>query len=152
MKQKSTDELNALLQNIKPDQLEKYIKENRQYLADDQKEFYYYVKDILDKKRIKLKDVYLAAGISESFGGKIIRMEKHAADRDMIIKLCLAGRFNWKETNRALKLYGMCELYSKDPRDACIIVAINNRIYNVYDIDAMLRERKLKGLVKTMPS
>lgn len=76
--------------------------------------------------------------VTESYGSKIFTMEKHTKDRDLIIRFCIAGHFNWDETNRALKLYGLNELYAKDPRDAVLIVAINNRIYNLYDIDEML--------------
>lgn len=83
---------------------------------------------LLHEKNIKLKDVYSFAGVTESYGSKIVTMEKHTKDRDLIIRLCLAGHFNWDETNRALKLYGLSELYAKDPRDACIIVAVNNRM------------------------
>ena len=66
---------------------------------------------------------------------------------NLIIRFCLAGRFNWKETNRALKLYGMSELYSKNPRDACMMVAINHRIFDVYQVDEMLRKNGLDGLM-----
>ena len=105
------------------------------------------MKDALEAKKIRLKDVYIGAGVSESFGGQIVRMEKHTADRDLIIRLCLAGRFNWEETNRALKLYGMSELYAKNPRDACVMVAINHRTFDVYQVDEMLRKNKLSGLM-----
>lgn len=148
MKQKPTNELNELLENAKPNQLEGYLKQNRQYLANDPKAFYYYMKDVLDAKRIRLKEVYLAAGVSESYGSKIIRMEKHTPDRDLILRLCLGGRFNWQETNRALKLYGMTELYAKDPRDVCLIVAINNRIFDVYEVDEMLEGQGLEGILR----
>lgn len=147
MVQKSTDELNELLEKVNPSQIDRYLKENKKYLKDDKKAFYYYVKEVLDVKRIKLKDVYLKAGVSESFGSKIIRMEKHTSDRDLILRMCLAGRFNWEETNRALKLYGMCELYSKDSRDACVIVAINNRMYDIIDVDALMKSKGLKGIL-----
>ncbi len=146
MQKKSTDELNELLENMKPDQLDAYLKDNSKYMADDKKAFYYYMKDVLDEKNIKLKDVYSFAGVTESYGSKIITMEKHTKDRDLIIRLCLAGHFNWDETNRALKLYGLSELYAKDPRDACMIVAINNRIYDMYEIDEMLMAKGLKKL------
>ncbi len=146
MQKKPTDELNDLLVNMKPDQLDTYFKDNREYLADGKKAFYYYMKDVLDEKRIKLKDVYAFAGVTESYGGQILRMEKHTADRNMILRLCIAGRFTWDETNRALKLYGMNELYAKDPRDACIIVAINNRIFDLYDIDEMLSGKGMKKI------
>ena len=147
MIQKSTDELNDLLEKVKPSQIDRYLKENKKYLKDDKKAFYYYVKEVLDAKRIKLKDVYLKAGVSESFGSKILRMEKHTSDRDLILRMCLAGRFNWEETNRALKLYGMCELYSRDSRDACVIVAINNRMYDIIDVDALMKSKGLKGIL-----
>ena len=132
MQKKSTNELNDLLENMKPDQLESYLKDNSKYMADE--------------KNIKLKDVYSFAGVTESYGSKIVTMEKHTKDRDLIIRLCLAGHFNWDETNRALKLYGLSELYAKDPRDACIIVAVNNRIFDMYDIDEMLMKQGLKKL------
>ena len=147
MIQKSTDELNDLLEKVKPSQIDRYLKENKKYLKDDKKAFYYFVKEVLDAKRIKLKDVYLKAGVSESFGSKILRMEKHTSDRDLILRMCLAGRFNWEETNRALKLYGMCELYSKDSRDACVIVAINNRMFDIIEIDALMRSKGLMGIL-----
>lgn len=136
-----TDELNNLLENMKPDELDSYLSENKKYLAEGPKAFYYYMKDVLDEKNIKLKDVYLLAGVSESYGSKILTQEKHTTDRDLIIRFCIAGHFTWDETSRALKLYGMAELYAKDPRDACIIVAIKNRIYNMFDIDELLIDK-----------
>ena len=57
----------------------------------------------------------------------------------------MAGRFQLNEINTALKLYGMKPLYAKDKRDACIIVAINNRKYDLGDIDDMLVKN---GLLK----
>ncbi len=146
MQKKSTNELNDLLENMKPDQLDTYFKDNSRYMADEKKAFYYYMKDVLDEKNIKLKDVYSFAGVTESYGSKIVTMEKHTKDRDLIIRLCLAGHFSWDETNRALKLYGLSELYAKDPRDACIIVAVNNRIFDMYEIDEMLIKQGLKKL------
>ena len=146
MQKKPTDELNDLLENMKPDQLNIYFKDNEKYMADEKKAFYYYMKDMFDEKNIKLKDVYSSAGVTESYGSKILTMEKHSRDRDLIIRLCIAGHFNWDETNRALKLYGMSELYAKDPRDAVLIVALNNRIYKLYDIDELLLSHGLAKL------
>ena len=148
MKEKPTDELDKLLENTAVSDLDKYIKDNREYLADDKKAFYYYFKDILDKKNIMLKDVYSFAGLSESYGGQIIRMEKHSANRDTIIKLCIAGHFSWNEISRALKLYGYNELYSKDARDVCIIMAVKNRVFDFGQIDDMLTEQGLDRLYK----
>ena len=146
VRKKPTDELNALLESMKPDRLEKYLRDNSRYMADEKKAFYYYMKDVLDEKNIRLKDMYSFAGVSESYGSKIVKMEKHTKNRDLILRFCIAGHFNWNETNRALKLYGLSELYAKDPRDACIIVAINNRIFDLCEIDDILEEHGMERL------
>ena len=148
MQNKPTEELNELLENTKPSQLSAYYKDNRQHLADEKKSFYFYMKDVLDEKNIKLKDVYSFVGVTESYGSKILSMERHTKNRDLIILFCIAGHFNWDETNRALKLYGFSELYAKDPRDACMIVAINNRIYDLGEIDELLMQQGLKKLTR----
>ncbi|MCR5702444.1 MAG: hypothetical protein K6G76_09895 [Lachnospiraceae bacterium] len=141
-----TGELNKMLENTSPNKLDEYFKKNNKYMAEDGKAYYYYMKDVLNEKNIRLKDVYISAGVSESYGSKIISMEKHTKNRDLIIRFCIAGHFNWDETNRALKLYGLNELYAKDARDACIIVAINNRIFDTSQIDDILDEHGLKPL------
>lgn len=55
MQNKPTDELNNLLENMKPDQIDSYLKDNRPYMAGDKKSFYYYMKDVLEKKIYGLK-------------------------------------------------------------------------------------------------
>lgn len=135
---KPTDELDKELSDVKITGLDGYYKENSHYLADEKKAFYYYMKDIIESKNMLLKDVYLRADLSESFGSKIITMEKHTKKRDVILRLCMAGHFTLLEINRALKLYGMQPLYSKDRRDACLIVAISNRMYEMYDVNDFL--------------
>jgi len=138
LKEKPTNELNELLENMRPKQLKKYFSDNGEQMISGDRPFYHYIKSILHEKRIKLNDMYSFAGFKESYGGKIVRMEKPTRNRDHIIRLCIAGRFSLTETNRALKLYGMNELYSKDERDACLIVAINNRIYDLAEVDDIL--------------
>ena len=138
MQEKSTNELDEMLENMKPSELSGFYKENSKYLADDKKAFYYYFKDVIESKNIMLKDVYSFAYVSESWGSKIISTERHTTNRDLILRLCIAGHFTLEEINRALKLYGMTPLYAKDKRDASIIVAINNRIYDLSDLDDVL--------------
>ena len=126
--------------------LEKYLSENSEQMISGDRPFYYYVKSTLHEKRIKLNDMYSFAGFKESYGGKIVRMEKITRNRDHIIRLCIAGHFSLIETNRALKLYGMNELYSKDERDACLIVSVNNRIYDLAQVDDILIENGFEKL------
>lgn len=148
VQKKPTNELNEILSDMKPDQLDTYFKENKKYMAEDIRAFYNYMKDVLAEKGIKLKDVYSFAGVTESYGSKILYGEKHTPNRDLIIRLCIAGHFTWDEINRALKLYGFSELYAKEPRDACIIVAVKNRIFDMAEIDEILSKQGFKILTK----
>lgn len=143
MEEKATNELDEILKTMRPEQLKEYYKSNSQYLADEDRAFYNYFKSVIRTKNIRLSEVYLMAGFSEELGGQYVRMEKHARQRDYIIRLCLAGHFNLIEINRALTLYGYNALYAKDKRDACIITAINNRIYDIYDINDLLEQQDL---------
>lgn len=146
MQEKPTNELDEMLGGMKPEELSGFYKDNNKYLADEKKAFYYYFKDVIETKNIFLKDIYSFAGISESWGGKIITMERHTINRDLIIRLCIAGHFSLEEMNRALKLYGMTSLYAKDKRDACLIVAVNNRIYDLSDVDELLQKQGFEKL------
>ena len=148
MNEKKTEELNQILQEVKLSGLPEYMKENRGCMKDAKRSFYYYMKDVLDSKNIKLKDVYSFAGVSESYGSKILSQEKHTTDRNLIIRFCIAGHFTWDETSRALKLYGMNELYAKDPRDALLILEINNRIFDIDKINKNLTEHGFNPLSK----
>ena len=147
MQEKPTNELDEMLGNMKPGDLSFFYKDNSKYMADEKKAFYYYFKDVIESKNIFLKDVYSFAGVSESWGGKIVTMERHTKSRDLIIRLCVAGHFSLEELNRALKLYGMNPLYAKDKRDACLIVAINNRIYDLAELDELLENQGFTKLI-----
>lgn len=144
--EKSTYEVEELLKTMKPNQLGEFYKENTHNMVDENKAFYYYMKDIVESKNIRFKDMYILAGVSESYGEKIIRMEKHTKNRDLIIRLCIAGHFSIVEINKALRLYGMNTLYSKDKRDAALLVSINNRIYDLFEIDDILENQGLSKL------
>ncbi|SDX03720.1 hypothetical protein SAMN05216391_13611 [Lachnospiraceae bacterium KHCPX20] len=146
MNEKKTEELNQILQEVKLSGLPEYMKENRSCMKDAKRSFYYYMKDLLDQKGIRLKDVYMMADVSESYGGQIIRMNEHTQNRDLIIRLCVAAHCNWQEMNRALKLYGFNELYAKNSRDACIIVALNERIFDPARLDEILMEHHFEPL------
>ena len=146
MQEMKTMDLNNVLKTTTPKQVSGFLKENSNYMKSSDRSFYDYFTDVLKEKRIRLKDVYSFAGVDDSYGGQIIRMEKHTVNRDLIIRLCIAGHFDLDELNRALKLYGMNELYAKEPRDVCLIIAVNNQIYDFGSIDNMLEENGFKKI------
>ena len=138
---KKTDELNQVLEHIKPEELSQFLNDNWDAMFEEEREFTKFMRESIRKKGLKWKDVYNAAGISENYGQEVIGMRKHVKNRDLIIKLCLGGRLNLEETQHALVLYGMQPLYPRIPRDTVFIVAINRRIYDLCDIDDMLSEQ-----------
>lgn len=150
MKEKSTDEMDKLLAKVKTNKVGQFLEQNKDFMANEEKQFTYYMKDVLASKDRKLyyNDWYTMAGLSVKYGAKILNMEQHTKDRDVIIRFCIAGRFTLDETNRALKLYGMRALYSKDARDVCIITALHNRVYDFCEIDDQLEAQGLEILTK----
>ena len=82
---KSTYEVEELLKYTEPNRLSSFFKENRRYMVDEKKAFYYYIKDVVEAKGVKLKDMYIQAGTSESYGEKIVRMESHTKNWDLLI-------------------------------------------------------------------
>ena len=53
MQEKRTDELDELLEKMKPEQLGDYYKDNKKYMADDKKTFSYYMKDVMANNKLK---------------------------------------------------------------------------------------------------
>ena len=148
MGDKTTYELNKILENAKPKDIHSYLEDNKDDMKNSERDFYYFFTDTLVKKRILLKEIYISAGVTEKYGGQIVKIEKKTKNRDLIIKLCLAGHFNLDETNRALELYKMSPLYPRITRDICIIIAINNRIYDISKVDDFLTEQREEPLSK----
>ena len=89
------------------------------------------------------QNVFLAADLSEKYGYKLIGEQKRTHRRDTILRICLAAEFTLEETQEALRLYGMAPLYWRIPRDAAFIVAFSNRIYDIHDVDDILRQNDL---------
>ena len=50
MQPKPTDELDEILENTRPGQLDRYLRDNRSSMTDDPKAFYYYMKNVLAEK------------------------------------------------------------------------------------------------------
>ena len=102
-----------------------------------------YMRMKFQEKDISQQNVFLAADLPERYGYKLISGEKRTLQRDVILRICLAAEFRMEEVQEALILYGMAPLYARIPRDCAFIVAFNNRIYDIHDMDAILRENDL---------
>jgi len=98
------------------------------------------------EKGISQQEVFRAADISDRYGYRIISGEKHTKQRDIIIKLCLAAHFSVSETNEALMLYGMSPLYEQNGRDELIRRAIEEKRYEIADLNEMLEKNGYEKL------
>jgi len=144
--EKTTDKLDAVLKSVKPENIDDYFKENAERLYSSEKPFADFFRQCIRSKGILRQDVFIRADISEGYGYKIVSEEKHTRQRDLILRLCLAARFTIDEIQRALKLYGMSPLYSRLPRDAVLIVAINKGIYEIDEVNALLKKNDVSEL------
>lgn len=135
---KITDRLENALTTTTPDKLDDFFENNWNDMLDGEREFTVFMRNTVKRKQLRWKDIYNAAGISEDYGQEVVGMRKPARSRDLIIRLCLAAKFNLEDIQHALTLYGMQPLYARIPRDAVLITAISHNQYDLIDIDEMM--------------
>lgn len=141
---KTTKELEGILLNAHSANVEQIFTENNYSFVN--KTFSDYFKDLLSQNKISQQKVFIDADISEKYGYKLISGEKHTNQRDILLRLCYAGKLNVEETNRSLILYGMSPLYARNKRDALLIVAFNDRVGDILDLNEYLIKNGEKPL------
>lgn len=132
---KDTETLMDILKTSSPSEVKDYMND---ILSDGEATFPNYIDFLLKKKHLKRQDVLIKANLPQKYGYKILTGEAHTSDRDKIIRICLSMEMSLKETQRALKLYGMSELYPKIKRDVLLIFAIGKKIYNIDQVNELL--------------
>ena len=90
--------------------------------------------------------VFLRADIPERYGYKLLSGEKRTKQRDVILRICYAAEFTLNETQRALKKYGLPQLYAKIPRDALLMIVFNDRPGSILDVNTLLKENDMLPL------
>lgn len=133
---KTTKELEGILLSTHSENVNKIIEKEKTEFTD--RSFGNYFKDLLLEKKITQQKVFIDADLSDKYGYKIVSGEKHTNQRDVILRLCYAGHLTVDETNRALSLYNMSPLYARSKRDALLIVAFNERVGDILDLNQYL--------------
>jgi hypothetical protein len=128
------------------DDFDRYIDENQDSMMSSRDDFYIYIKELLHQKNISQQLTFLKADIPEKYGYKLLSGEKRTRQRDVILRICYAAELTLDETQRALKKYGLPELYAKIPRDAFLMVVFNERPGSIIDVNALLKEKGLDTL------
>jgi len=140
MEIKSTDELEKILGKTHINGVSDYLVNNGDSIIHNEYAFHDYIRELIKKKNLRQQEVFLAADIPEKYGYKLLSGEKHTRQRDVILRLCYAGELDLAETQKALKLYRMPELYAKIPRDALIMIALNERPGSIIDVNSFLKK------------
>ena len=139
--------MNAAVSQLSPAELPAYLAAQTFSLRP----FTDFMRQAFRKKRIPQKEIFIRADLDDRYGYKLISGEKQTQQRDIILRICLAAEFTLGETQEALALYGMAPLYEKLRRDTAFIVAFSNRIYDIHDVDAILRENDMPPFLLSDP-
>ena len=146
MQEKDTNELERTLGKTHLSDYDSYVQDNKDSIISESNSFSIYVKELLSEKGLTQQAVFLDADIPERYGYKLLSGEKHTKQRDVILRICYAGGFTLQEAQRALRKYGMAELYAKDGRDALIMIAFNERPGSVLKLNAILKDHGFQPL------
>ncbi|MBO5497222.1 MAG: hypothetical protein J5967_07440 [Oscillospiraceae bacterium] len=126
------------LRQVGPEELRDFLERERGELIESERPFSDYMRRKLREKGVLQQNVFLAADLSENYGYKLIAEEKHTRQRDTVLRLCLAARFQLEEVQEALVLYGMAPLYGRFARDAVLIAAIQQEIFDLQALNRLL--------------
>ena len=146
MQEKITDELLSILQNTSPDTVGQMLREEKDNMYCGSEPFYCYIRNVLKQNDLTQQQVFHRAGFSERYGYGLLSGEKHTKQRDYILRICFAAQCTLEQTQRILQLYGMNALYARIPRDAVLIVALNQKIYVISDVNALLEKQHMPPL------
>ncbi len=135
-----------ILTKVHMDNINKYLEENKDEMVNDEHAFAEYMRLKFKEKGVLQQDVFLYADIPERYGYKLISQEKHTRQRDIILRICYSANFTLEETQKALRLYGMPELYNEFPRDVMIMVIFNDRPGDIIEVNSLLRGNGMKPL------
>ena len=144
---KSTKETDEYLKNLSPDEFGKY-------LTGDYRTSYATLSDYLNayigSHGLTVPDIIRGSLLSSDYAYQILNGRKKSPSRERLIPLCLSMKMSAEDTNRALKLACAGELYSKIPRDAAIIVCINNCVFDVMRVNEYLVSQGFEPFAGTL--
>ena len=143
--EKDTGDLMQTLLGSGPEEYKQYLKQN---FAGGEPSFVGYIDGLLAQKGLKRQDVLIKANLSQKYGYKLLSGEAHTADRDKILRICFAMELTLQQTQPALRLYGMAELYPKLQRDVVLIAALGNRQYDIDSVNDSLLTQGLAPLYR----
>lgn len=142
------DRLDHIVLQLRAEDLDAFLERHGEDLITEARPFAVYMRRKLREKGLLQQNVFLAADLSEGFGYKLISEEKRTRQRDVILRLCLAAEFGPEEVQEALLRYGMAPLWWRFPRDAVLLAAFGNGVYDLEKVNALLHQHGQPPLLK----
>lgn len=146
MTKRQTNELEHILKKTKPDNIQRFLQDHAESFVSPDKPFSLFIHQLLREKGLTQQEVFLRADIPERYGYKLLSEEKRTKQRDYILRICYAARMTLEQTQTALTLYGMAALYPRIPRDAVLMIAFNQRKYDIEAVNALLSDHQMEPL------
>lgn len=144
MNENETVELMSILKNIDDESyLDEFVKITSTNFSDLSLPNFF--QNICKQKCISKSDLIKNAEIDRTYGYQILNGTKKPS-RDKLLKLCISASLDIEESNKALKLGNVGQLYPKNPRDSIIIFGINKKL-NLFQIDELLFNRNFDTLI-----
>ena len=144
MNENETVELMSILKNIDDESyLDEFVKITITNFSDLSLPNFF--QNICKEKGISKSDLIKNAEIDRTYGYQILNGTKKPS-RDKLLKLCISASLDIEESNKALKLGNVGQLYPKNPRDSIIIFGINKKL-NLFQIDELLFNRNFDTLI-----
>lgn len=134
------------LKGVHMKDIQKFYKENASEIKNENRAFADYMRSLIKQKGKSQQDIFLNADIPERYGYKLISQEKRTRQRDIILRICYAAGFTLEETQRALQLYQMPELFPEFARDAFLMVAFGDRPGDIIELNAHLKKNGFSPL------
>ena len=135
------------LLDLPPEALGGFLRRERAHMLTGPNPFGDYFRQKLRQRGMLQQNVFLGADLSENYGYKIVSGEKRTRRRDVILRLCFAARFGPEEVREALTLYGMAPLHPRLARDAALLSACRNGVWEPEAVNRLLAEHGLPPLV-----
>lgn len=140
------NKLEESLSKVHVDTISDFLKENKDKMVNNEYAFAEYMRRMIKEKGASQQEIFLYADIPERYGYKLISQEKHTRQRDIILRICYSADFTLEETQKALRLYGMPELYVEYPRDALLMVIFKDRPGDIIMVNSLLRKNGFQPL------
>ena len=101
---------------------------------------------VIGGKKLYWNEIFSRAGLSNTYGYKLVGGHKTTLKRDTILRLCLACEMTPKDAEEALWCSGMPSLRARNPRDAVLISAFGSGIFDPEEVSRLLVANGQKAL------